>query len=83
VQLDVSLLSRAEEEHTDKAIINALVNVARKMKLPVIATGINSQIIAANFQSIGGEIGQGKSIAAAIQAKDVSAWLAAWTKQNS
>jgi len=54
VQLDVSLLSRAEEEHTDKAIINALVNVARKMKLPVIATGINSQIIAANFQSIGG-----------------------------
>lgn len=83
VQIDASQLENSQEQYADKAIIDALINVARKMELPVVASGINSQTIAESYLSIGGDFSQGKKVAAPINIPDVGAWLIAWTKQNS
>jgi len=83
IQIDVRELDNGKEQHADKAIIDALINVARKMNLPVIASGINNQTIADNYLSIGGDLAQGNKITAPIASPDINAWLIAWAKQTS
>jgi len=83
VQIDARELGNDKEQHADKAIIDALINVARKMDLPVIASGINNQTIADNYLSIGGDFAQGKKITGPIAAQEINAWLIAWAKKIS
>ena len=82
VKIDCSYLEAAETNHAEKAIINALVNVARNMQLPFIGTGIKTKEIENNFRNIGGEFGQGSSVTKGVVLAELEIWLEAWFKRN-
>jgi EAL domain-containing protein (putative c-di-GMP-specific phosphodiesterase class I) len=69
------------EMATDKAIINALINLASTMKIPLIGTDIDNKFIEQSFSAMGGELAQGKVITASIFPEKVMTWLTSWYKQ--
>jgi len=83
VIIDASQLEKTSEDQTDKAIVNALINVTRKMELPVVATGINTQVLAESYLGIGGDFAQGKKVGGAIKITDIKEWLFSWVQQRA
>ncbi|GHE94041.1 GGDEF-domain containing protein [Thalassotalea profundi] len=83
VKVDCSQLKGPiNEGQSEKTIISALINLIRKMKIPLIATGINNSEIKNTYVDIGGDIGQGNLITNGINLDDVKAWTAQWLKEH-
>lgn len=81
IKIDCQLLATAEAGSSDKAIINALINLTRKMELPLIGTNVGTKTVEAMYMSLGGEFAQGKLYNSGIKLADLSPWLSAWQKQ--
>jgi len=78
VKIDCSNLGESSSNYSDKAIVNALINLTRAMKLPLIGTGINNQATEKVFTSMGGEYGQGAIINNGVVADELAIWLDKW-----
>lgn len=78
VKIDCALLSNDQNSQSEKTIINALINLIRKMDIPIVAVGINNRDIETSYLAIGGDIAQGNSIHQGINIDDVSTWLTKW-----
>ncbi|MDG1750425.1 MAG: EAL domain-containing protein [Thalassotalea sp.] len=78
VKIDCALLNNEQNSQSEKTIVNALINLIRKMEIPIVAIGINNRDIEASYLAIGGNIAQGNSIHQGINVDDVSAWLTKW-----
>lgn len=66
----------------DKTIVNALINLIRKMEIMVVGTGIDKLSVKENFMSIGGDIAQGKLIHAGLQIQQVMDWCESWQNKT-
>ena len=78
MKIDCALLNNEQNSQSEKTIVNALINLIRKMEIPIVAIGINNRDIEASYLAIGGNIAQGNSIHQGINVDDVSAWLTKW-----
>ncbi|SEL58543.1 EAL domain, c-di-GMP-specific phosphodiesterase class I (or its enzymatically inactive variant) [Colwellia chukchiensis] len=81
IKIDCSTLSQAVAGAPDKAIINALITLTRKMTIPLVGSNINSLAAEQTFISMGGEYAQGQHYGAGITSKNLPRWLAAWQAQ--
>ncbi len=81
IKIDCHTLANALSGSSDKAIINALITLTRKMDLPLIGTNINAVAIEEMFIAMGGEYAQGKHYSNGISEKELPHWLTAWQKQ--
>jgi len=81
IKIDCYSLAKATAGSSDKAIINALITLTRKMDLPLIGTNINVIAIEEMFIAMGGEFGQGQRYSAGITQEELPYWLTAWQKQ--
>ncbi len=81
IKINCQALAQAEAGSSDKAIINALINLTRKMDLPLVGTNINSTAIEDMFVSMGGEYAQGNHYSAGVSLNELSAWLKSWYQQ--
>jgi EAL domain-containing protein (putative c-di-GMP-specific phosphodiesterase class I)/GGDEF domain-containing protein len=78
VKIDCSNLGENSSHYSDKAIVNALINLTRTMKLPLIGTGVNNQAIETVFTTMGGEYAQGAIINNGVVADELAIWLDKW-----
>ncbi len=78
VKIDCSHLGGSNSNYSDKAIVNALVNLTRAMKLPLIATGVNNAAIEKTFTAMGGEFAQGAIVDSGVVADELAIWLDKW-----
>ncbi|MGB1262063.1 MAG: EAL domain-containing protein [Cognaticolwellia sp.] len=78
IKIDCSTLAKATAGSADKAIINALITLTRKMDLPLIGSHIDGQVIEEMYLAIGGEYGQGQLYSAGISLEELPHWLDAW-----
>ena len=81
IKIDCGLLAKAEAGSSDKAIINALITLTRKMELPLIGTNINVQASEEMFIAMGGEFGQGLRYNEGISLEELPHWIKAWQTQ--
>ena len=81
IKIDCYSLAKATPGSSDKAIINTLITLTRKMGLPLIGTNINVIAIEEMFISMGGEFAQGQRYSLGITQEDLPHWLVAWRKQ--
>jgi len=81
VKIDCGYLSESSNNYSDKAIVNALVNLTRTMKLPLIGSGINTQLIEKVFSKMGGKYGQGSIINSGVVPDELEIWLDKWHEQ--
>ncbi|MGJ8691562.1 MAG: EAL domain-containing protein [Thalassotalea sp.] len=82
LKVDCAALSLHEDRQTEKAIINALVNLATVMHIPIVGFNINSISALEIFQEIDGVNAQGSVISPTIDASQLPHWISAWQAQN-
>ena len=81
IKIDCYSLAKATPGSSDKAIINTLITLTRKMNLPLIGTNINVIAIEEMFIAMGGELGQGQRYSKGVTQEELPHWLIAWHKQ--
>jgi EAL domain-containing protein (putative c-di-GMP-specific phosphodiesterase class I)/GGDEF domain-containing protein len=82
VKISCKTLSNNEEDRVDKAIINALINLSRSMKLPFIGINIDNAAIGDLFLSMGGVVTQGYAVKHGVVIEELELWLEQWFKKN-
>ena len=78
VKINCQQLANTEESRAEKAIVNALINLARAMKLPLIGIGIDNSTVEQTFLSMGGDVAQGTLIQHGIVFDELEIWLKKW-----
>jgi len=81
VKIDCALLNADDQAKSEKTIVNALINLIRKMHIPVVATGVHNADIEKSYLSIGGDVAQGNLIHQGMKIDEVEAWLTLWQAQ--
>ncbi|MCJ8321579.1 MAG: EAL domain-containing protein [Colwellia sp.] len=82
VKIDCQYLGNTDESRAEKAIVNALVNLAKTMKLPLVGIGIDNSTVEQTFISMGGDIAQGTFIKQGIVFDELEIWIKAWFRDN-
>lgn len=82
VKIDCQYLGNTDESRAEKAIVNALINLARTMNLPLVGIGIDNSTVEQTFLSMGGDIAQGTLIQRGIVFDELEVWLKAWFRDN-
>jgi predicted signal transduction protein with EAL and GGDEF domain len=85
VKINCDLLSdinnKNDSDGSDKAIINALINLTRAMQLPLIGTSINNSNVEQSFISMGGEFAQGRHLSRGVVFDEIEIWCKRWLEQ--
>ena len=81
VKIDCQLLGNTEESRAEKAIVNALINLARTMQLPLIGYGIDNKVVEQTFLSMGGDVAQGTLIKHGVVFDELEIWLNNWFRE--
>jgi EAL domain-containing protein (putative c-di-GMP-specific phosphodiesterase class I) len=85
VKINCNLLNidnnATENINSDKAIINALINLTRAMQLPLIGTAINNTQVEQAFMSMGGEQTQGRHLSRSVVFDEIEMWIKNWLEK--
>jgi EAL domain-containing protein (putative c-di-GMP-specific phosphodiesterase class I)/GGDEF domain-containing protein len=85
VKISCDLLSEKSDNNEDngsnKAIINALVNLTRAMQLPLIGTSVNTPHIEQVFKAMGGDYAQGRHLSRGVVFDEIEIWTKRWLEQ--
>ena len=82
VKIDCALLIINDDRQAEKAIVNALANLAKIMQLPVVGININNVSTLQLFKEVGGIYAQGNIISPSIEIKQLLNWTDNWIKLN-
>jgi len=85
VKISCDLLNENNDSHadngSDKAIINALINLTRAMQMPLIGTSVNNLHIEQVFKSMGGDCAQGRHLSRGVVFDEIDIWVKRWLEQ--
>jgi EAL domain-containing protein (putative c-di-GMP-specific phosphodiesterase class I)/GGDEF domain-containing protein len=82
VKINCQQLVTNENNRAEKAIINALITLARSMQLPLIGTHIDRHEIANSYTAMGGSLVQGDVIHNGFELDELEVWLNRWFTQH-
>jgi EAL domain-containing protein (putative c-di-GMP-specific phosphodiesterase class I)/GGDEF domain-containing protein len=82
VKINCQQLVTDEDNRADKAIINALITLARSMKLPLIGTHIDRNETVNSYIAMGGSLVQGRIIHQGFVLDELELWLKGWFTQH-
>lgn len=82
IKIRCDLLSSENTDRAEKAIVNSLINLARTMKLPFVGSDINNSDIKTIYQTMGGQVAQGKLFSAGIVSEGLEDWVANYFKSH-
>lgn len=82
VKIDCQQLVSNEDNRAEKAIINALITLARSMSLPLIGTNIERHETVTSFIAMGGSLVQGSIINHGVVLDEMEIWLKRWFTQH-
>lgn len=82
VKINCQQLVTNDDNRAEKAIINALITLARSMSLPLIGTNIDRHETANSYNAMGGSIVQGSIIHHGFELDELEDWLKKWFTQH-
>ena len=62
----------------ENAIITSLIDLTKKMNLPLIGTSINNKSTEKAFTLMGGELVQGEVVDIGVTSDNISTWVTTW-----
>ncbi len=83
VKIDCSHIDDTAGYRVDKTIVNALINLIRKMDIMVVGTGMDRLSIKENYEAIGGDVAQGKLVHRGLKKEQVLDWCISRQSQAS
>jgi len=78
VKVDCASLGEPVDKSNDRTIVKALINLTRKMELPIMATHIDSEDILATYIATGSSMGQGNIINSPVSIDKFNDWMQQW-----
>lgn len=75
IKINCKELIAGDEERADRMIVDALVNLCKGMKIPVIGSQMEKQVSLEIFRAMGGTIIQGNIIDAGVVPDEIEVWL--------
>ncbi|MGB0936350.1 MAG: EAL domain-containing protein [Colwellia sp.] len=75
IKIDCKDLTAGDEERSNRMIVDALVNLSKGMKIPVIGSHMEKQVSLEIFKAMGGSVIQGKIIDAGVVPEELEIWL--------
>jgi EAL domain-containing protein (putative c-di-GMP-specific phosphodiesterase class I)/GGDEF domain-containing protein len=78
VRINCEHLVETMEHATDKVIIDTLVTLTRSMKIPLLATHVDSKAIEHAYCQLGGELICGDVITEGITLDKIAGWIKQW-----
>jgi EAL domain-containing protein (putative c-di-GMP-specific phosphodiesterase class I) len=78
VKLDKSFLLNMPDDKADEAIVEAVITLAHRLGMRVVAEGIETERTFERLGEMGCDIGQGYWISRPIPADDVVTWVRRW-----
>ncbi|WP_286264341.1 EAL domain-containing protein [Thalassotalea atypica] len=82
VKISCEQLQPNAENSAEKAIVNSLINLARTMKLPFVASHIDNKEVLKMYDVMGGSMLQGHVISGGIPTGEISTWIKQWYSKN-
>jgi EAL domain-containing protein (putative c-di-GMP-specific phosphodiesterase class I)/GGDEF domain-containing protein len=82
VRINCIELGNGNDDRADKAIINALITLARSMNLPIVGTNINKNESLNTYKAMGGNLVQGEYINKGVVPDEIEIWLQGWFSQH-
>ncbi len=82
LKVDCGLLMINEDRQTEKAIINALINLGKVMHIPIVGFNINNGATLQILDEIGGTLAQGNIISPNIDESQLTPWIQHWQQSN-
>ncbi|MBL4899096.1 MAG: EAL domain-containing protein [Colwellia sp.] len=82
VKIDCQQLVSNEDNRAEKAIVNALITLARSMKLPLIGINIDRHETVNSYIKMGGSLVQGNIIHHGFAPDELEIWLKKWFIQH-
>ena len=83
LKIDRSFVTNADEDPSQRAILESSIELAKKLKLETVSEGIETQADWDLNQSLGCDIGQGYFIARPMPIAYLKDWILAWNRQHN
>lgn len=83
VKIECSQLNVDDNTKSEKTIVNALINLIRKMNIPVVGIGVDNRAIEKVYLAMGGDVAQGHLLHQGIDLQEVLPWITAWKNKTS
>jgi len=77
VKIDCERITE-EVNDPENAIITSLIELTKKMELPLIGTSINNRTTEKAFTLMGGELVQGEIVDIGVTSDNISTWVTTW-----
>ncbi|MEM5556172.1 GGDEF domain-containing phosphodiesterase [Pseudocolwellia sp. AS88] len=77
VKIDCERISEAVDD-PENAIITSLIDLTKKMNLPLIGTSINNKSTEKAFTQMGGELAQGEVVDRGVTSDNIGSWVTTW-----
>ncbi len=83
VKIDDSFIQGMATDNGDRAIVRAIISLAREFELTAVAEGVESELTLELLEELGCEIGQGYLFSRPLPYERLEAWFAAQTEPES
>jgi diguanylate cyclase (GGDEF)-like protein len=82
LKIDRSFIMNLVEDEGDMTIVRSTIHLAHQMGLQVVAEGVETQEAWRQLRKMGCERAQGFLIAKPMPAREIPAWIAAWSQRS-
>lgn len=83
IKLDKAFVLGMADDPDDEAIVRAIVDVGHRLRMHVVAEGVEDECTYGLLRSIGCDIGQGYWMSRPLPAADVPAWISTWSRRRA
>ena len=83
IKIDKSFVFRMADDPDDEAIVRAVIDLGHRLRMRVVAEGIEDETTFAVLRGLGCDVGQGFWMSRPLPADDVADWLAQWDRRRA
>jgi diguanylate cyclase (GGDEF)-like protein len=79
IKIDKSFVTGMVDDGDDEAIVTAVIAMVHRLRMTVVAEGVEDERTLTRLAELGADIAQGYWMSRPIPAADIPAWLGSWT----
>jgi EAL domain-containing protein (putative c-di-GMP-specific phosphodiesterase class I) len=79
IKIDKSFVTGMVDDGDDEAIVTAVIAMVHKLRMSVVAEGVEDERTLVRLAELGADVAQGYWMSRPIPAEDVAGWISQWT----
>jgi EAL domain-containing protein (putative c-di-GMP-specific phosphodiesterase class I) len=79
IKIDKSFVTGMVDDSDDEAIVTAVIAMVHKLRMSVVAEGVEDERTLVRLAELGADIAQGYWMSRPVPAEEIGPWIARWT----